>query len=225
MPAANVTRLLALLSEKFPGLRLRLDEASAPRRHFWPTGLASIDGTLGGLPRGGLTEIVGGENSAGSATLLRALLSRAATENQIVAWIDAGDSLDVAGLDPGALARLLWVRCRSVPEAMKSADLILRDANLTLMVFDLKLAAPAELRRVPPTAWYRFQRLVERTGAICAVCTPWPMVNPAEARIRPGPPFSIGALERDTADLLRDLTLEISNLRADSAGDLLLASA
>src|SRR5436309_3002365 len=148
MPAANVIQLRALLSEKFPGLRMRLDEQPASKNPFWPTGLPQIDQACGGLPKGVLTEIVACKSNPGSATLLHALLSRATDEKQIIAVVDGNDSLDVTSLDEPVLSRLLWVRCRSVGDALKSADLILRDNNFSVVLLDLKLNPESQLRKI-----------------------------------------------------------------------------
>ena len=211
MPAANVIQLRALLSEKFPGLRQRLDE-EPPLKNFWPTGLSHIDHSLhGGLGKGALTEIVGAES--GSATLLRALLQNAARQNQIVALIDGNDSLEVSQLDEAALSRLLWIRCRSAVDAMKAADLVLRDGNLPLVFVDLKINSEKELRKIPATTWYRFQRLVEETTAVCAVFTPRQMIAPAQSRITVHSRFSLAALERDAEELVAALDIQVSDTR------------
>src|SRR4051794_8770751 len=116
MSAANVIQLRKALSEKFPGLRMRLEEQSTTK-NFWPTNIAKIDEALcGGLPKGALTEVVG--KSCGSATLLRELFCNAATEHQIVALIDGNDSLDVTQINESFLSRLLWIRCRSTGESL-----------------------------------------------------------------------------------------------------------
>ena len=112
-----------------------------------------------------------------------------------------------------ALSRLLWVRCRTAEEAMKAADLILRDANLPLLLMDLKMAPPAQLRRIPATTWYRFQRLVEETEAIGVVFTPSPMISPARVRITLPEQFSLRALESDAGQLLAELRMETVDLR------------
>src|SRR5438270_10777049 len=107
MPSADVIQLRQLLSEKFPGLRMRL-EAQATGRN-WPTGIAALDESLrGGLPRGALTEIVGAK-APGSATLLHHLLSRAVMENQIVVLVDGHDSFEATAMSEPALSRLSWL--------------------------------------------------------------------------------------------------------------------
>src|SRR5262249_55405112 len=153
MPAANVIQLRQLLSEKFPQLRLRA-RSLGDTPDAWPTGLPQIDDACGGLPKGALTEIVAGERHCGTATLMRPLLCRAIVESQIITVIDGADSLEVAQIDPAVLARTLWVRCSSAGEALKAADLVLRDNNLSLVFLDLVSNIPAQLRKISPTTWY-----------------------------------------------------------------------
>jgi hypothetical protein len=213
MPAANIIELRQLLAERFPGLRTRADELTAAPRDFWPTGLAQLDEPLrGGLAKGALTEIVAGQRGSGSALLMTALLQRALHENKFVAVIDGQDSLDVTQLGED-LSRLFWIRCRSADNALKAADLILRDGNLPLVLLDLMLNPVTQLRKIPATTWYRFQRLVEQTSAICLVLTPRAAVAPAQARITLHSRFSLNALEREPEELLRELKLEVSEAR------------
>jgi hypothetical protein len=215
MPAANVIQLQALLAEKFPGLRLGLDGRHALKNRAWPTGLPQLDEPLrGGLPRGALSEIAAPGNCSGSATLLGQLLDRAAEQGGVAALIDGMDSLDVTQLDESVLSRLLWVRCHGADEALKAADLILRDGNLPIVLLDLKSNPATQLGRIPATTWYRFQYLLEETATVCAVFTPRPMVAPARARVTLHARFAFDALERDTADLLRDLEVEVAGPRA-----------
>lgn len=223
MPAANVIELRQLLSEKFPGLRTRAEELTAPARQGWPTGLAPLDAALrGGLPRGALTEIIAEHRGSGSALLLTALLRRALLEKKFVAVIDGRDSLEVTGLDTD-LSRLLWVRCRAADEALKAADLLLRDANVPVVLLDLALNPPAQLRKIPATTWYRFQRLVEQTATVCVVLSPRAMASPAQARITLTSRLPLAALDRDAEELLRELKFEIAEARA--AGEALPGSA
>jgi len=219
MPSANVIQLRQMLSDKFPGLRLRLED-QAEQHRLWPTGLAQIDAPLsGGLPRGALTEIVSGGKSSGSATLLRALLSHAAAGRQIVTVIDGQDALDVTQIEEPVLARLLWVRCASAEEAVKAADLVLRDANLPVVMLDLGMAAPAQLRRISATTWYRFQRLAEETDATCLVFTPRPMVGSTRVRITFTGGFSLNFLEHDASECEQALKLEVTDLRRGAGRD------
>lgn len=213
MPATNIFELRQLLAERFPGLRTRADELSATGRAVWPTGLPQVDESLhGGLPKGALAEIVAERRGSGSALLMAALIHRSLGENKFVAIIDGQDSLDVTQLGEG-LSRLLWVRCRSTDEALKAADFLLRDGNLPLVLLDLASNPAAQLRRIPATTWYRFQRLIEQTSAICVVLAPHAMVAPAQVRVTLRSRFSMTALEREPQELLRELKLEVTEAR------------
>jgi hypothetical protein len=214
MMPANVIQLRQLLSEKFPEAHLPLDRPRAAENRCWPTGLPQIDKPLrGGLPKGALAELSGMKQCSGSATLVREILSHAAQRNEIVALIDGNDSLDVARIDERVLSRLLWVRCRAADEALKAADLVLRDSNLPLVLIDLKLVPEKQLRKIPATVWYRFQRLVEETSAVCMIFTPWPMVSPAQTRVAFHSTFSLETLEKNTDEFLDELKLEVSDRR------------
>ena len=213
MPSANIIQLRQLLAERFPGLRTRADELSGARHAAWPTGLAQLDEPLrGGLPKGALVEVVAERRVSGSALMMTALIHRALGENKFVAVIDGQDSLDVTHLGED-LSRLLWVRCRSTDEALKAADLLLRDGNLPLVLLDLVSNPAAQLRKIPATTWYRFQRLMEQTSAVCVVMTPRVMVAPAQVRVTLRSRFSLSALEREPQELLRELKMEISEAR------------
>jgi hypothetical protein len=215
MSAANIIQLRQLLKEKMPALRLGLEELTAQRLNHWPTGVPQIDEPLhGGLPGGALTEMVAVQRSSGSALLRNALLARAAREKQIVALIDGKDSLDVTTMEESVLSRLIWVRCQSADETLKAADLVLRDRNVPLVFLDLISNPATQIRRIPATTWFRFQRIVEQSSTVCLVLTPQPMISPAQARITLQPArFSLNALEREPAQLLTELNLEVSDAR------------
>lgn len=75
-------------------------------------GISAIDGLIGGLPRGCISEIFG-PASSGRTTLLLSALAAATRRGEYSALVDASDALDpnsafASGVD---LNRLLWVRC------------------------------------------------------------------------------------------------------------------
>lgn len=212
MPATNIIELRQLLAERFPGLRTRADELSATRHAAWPTGLPQVDALHGGLPKGALAEIVAERRGSGSALLMTALIHRALNENKFIAVVDGQDSLDVTQLGED-LSHLLWVRCHSADEALKAADLLLRDGNLPLVLLDLATNPAVQLRKIPATTWYRFQRLIEQTSAICVVMSPRVMVAPAQVRMTLSSRFPLKALEHEPEELLRELKVEITETR------------
>jgi hypothetical protein len=215
MPAANVIQLRQLLKEKMPALRLSLEELPSHRLNHWPTGVPQLDQPLhGGLPKGALTEITAAQRGSGSALLRNALLTQATKERQIVALIDGHDSFDVTAVEEKILSRLIWVRCHSAEESLKAADLLLRDRNVPIVLLDLVANPSAQIRRIQATTWFRFQRIVEQSSAVCIVFTPQPMISPAQARITLAPVrFSLDALDREPEELLDELKLEVSDAR------------
>jgi hypothetical protein len=59
----------------------------------------------------------------------------------------------------------------------------LRDGNFPLVIVDLVLNAPEELRKIPQTNWYRLQRLVEMIPTACLVLTRYEMIGGAQLKL------------------------------------------
>ena len=181
-PAGSVVDLRNLLAERFP-------HTPAPARARFITGLSFLDRTIGGgLPKSAITELISPRVSAGSASLIHALLQRASgtavpSLPRPIALIDGRDSFDPQPLGNSCLRHLLWVRCHKAFEAVKAADLLLRDGNFPLVIVDLVLNAAEELRKIPQTSWYRLQRLVEATSTVCLILTRQGMVSSAQLKI------------------------------------------
>jgi hypothetical protein len=175
-PARSVVDLRNLLAERFP-------HVLAPAGTPLITGLSFLDRAIGGgFPQGGITEITSPHVSAGSASLICALLQAAQRNGYFLALIDGRDSFDPQPLAKACLRHLLWVRCTSAFEAIKAADLLLRDGNFRLVIVDLVLNAREELK-IPQTSWYRLQRLVESSSTACLVLTRRSMVSSAQLKI------------------------------------------
>ncbi|HZM06053.1 MAG TPA: hypothetical protein VFC44_23885 [Candidatus Saccharimonadales bacterium] len=181
---SEIFQLRQLLAERFPGVPAWSEVAAAKIPGCWPTGLPALDALLGGgLPKSRITELVSAGPSAGSALLLRALLRQAWKVRQLAGLIDGLDSFDPSAVGQPALSRLLWVRCQTAQEALKAADILLRDRNLGLVMLDLKMNPAAQLRKISGAAWYRLQRLAQQTSTAFLVVTPWPMAPSAETRL------------------------------------------
>ncbi len=177
------------LAQKFP---------AAPRvaARALPTGLAAIDEVSGGLPLGAVTEIVAAAPSCGSHLLVGQLLAATRATRTRVALVDAADSFDPASFPADLCAHLLWVRCTPA-SALPVADLLTRDANLGLVLLDLRREAARELRRTPSTFWYRLQRAVEPADLALVVITPHASVPSAQLRFVLNIPHAAGALEAE----------------------------
>ncbi len=173
----KIVDLRHLLAERFP-------QARATAQARLPTGLATLDSaTDGGLPKGAITELTSPQPSAGTALLLQRLLEAAARGRYFLALIDGRDSFDPTGLDQARLRHLLWVRCGKASEAVKAADLLLRDGNFPLVVLDLVLNPMEELRKIPSSHWYRLQRLVEPMPSAFLVLTRRSIISSAQWKL------------------------------------------
>ena len=173
-PGTKVIDLRKLLAERFP-------HPVSPATSVLHTGLSFLDQSSGGgLPKSAITELITPRRSAGSASLIHTLLQSAQRDRHFVALIDGADSFDPGSSDNSALRHLLWIRCRKASDAIKAADLLLRDGNFPLVIVDLVLNTAQELRKIPQTNWYRLQRLVESGPTACLVLTRHGMVASAQ---------------------------------------------
>lgn len=206
-PPANVIELRRILAEKFPSAH----PASRPSRpRVVPTGVAALDALLGGgMPKGEITELVGEGHGSGTAQVIHALLGRVASDGLFLVLVDGADSFDVDVPTPEALARLLWVRCRTAEEALKAADLVLRDRNFPLVILDLKLNPAAQLRRVSSSVWHRLGRLAEHQGCTLLVVTPFPLVGGVAVRVEVRAEMGVEALDQAPSEVVGRLRFEL----------------
>lgn len=176
------------------GLRLaRLGELEARQANhpLWATGHAALDHDLGGgLPRGTITELSGpASGSLGLTGLQHQLLLAARQAQAFTALIDEFDRFDVESCAPELRTSLLWVRGQGrVPQALKAADLLVRDPNFGLLLLDLREAEARALHRVPAQQWYRLQRAVRESDSLLIAFTPIPTIAAAATRLRFQPP-------------------------------------
>ena len=205
----KIIDLRRLLVERFP-------HAPATAATHLVTGSFFLDEcTSGGLPRGAITELICPRTSAGSASLIHALVHAAHRDNHFLALIDGRDSFDPCGLDNASLRHLLWVRCSKASEVIKAGDLLLRDGNFPLVILDLVLNAPEELRKIPQTNWYRLQRLVELAPAACLVLTRYAMVASAQLKLVLENSWNLDSLEDESAMAELRFRVQRSYVRAE----------
>src|SRR6185436_10184192 len=137
--------------------------------------------------------VVASGPSVGSHLLLSELLTVTRASRARVALVDSTNSFDPASFPADLLAHVIWARCAGTTVALNVADLFARDANLGLVVLDLRRAPAADLRRIPGPQWYRLQRAVEPTDLALVVITPRASVPSAQLRFElkaAHPPFT-----------------------------------
>ncbi|MDP9254018.1 MAG: hypothetical protein M3O66_03620 [Verrucomicrobiota bacterium] len=192
-PAGSIVDLRNLLAERFP------QSLSSPASRL-TTGLQTLDeATGGGLPKNAITELTSPNVSAGSALVICALLQAAHRDGYFLTLVDGRDSFDPSALGGlgNALQNLLWVRCTKAVEAVRAADLLLRDGNFPLVILDLVLNASDELRKIPQTSWYRLQRLVEAAPTAFLVLTRRSMISSAQLKLSLDNTWTLADLEQD----------------------------
>jgi hypothetical protein len=206
MPSSDkLLRLRQLLAERF-------GQSDLPTEEVFSTGLLALDEI--GIPRAALTEIISSMNSRpGGALLLYGLLHASIQKGERAVLIDGKDSFAPRGLPQADLRRLLWTRCHEAWEAIKAADLTIRDGNVPLVILLLTLNPPGELHCVPATAWHRLQMLAERSAATVVVFSPYAQVGCARLRLSVRGAFPLAKLHRSRAELFPALSLRVERRR------------
>jgi hypothetical protein len=99
---------------------------------------------------------------------------------------------------------------------MKAADLAVRDGNIPLVVLLLTLNPPAELRRIPATAWHRLQMLAEKSSVTLMVFTPQAQIGCARLRLSVSGTFPLEKLHECRRELLPTLEIQVARRRTGS---------
>jgi recA bacterial DNA recombination protein len=175
-----------------------------------PTGWSPLDSLLGGgLPKGAITQLLIPNISSGGAIVLHEIIEAMQDASRYVALIDGKDCFE-----PFAdLPLLLWIRCHNTAQALKAADLILRDGNLSLTILDLKQNSDRELRKIPGSIWYRFQRITEENKTSLLTITRHPIVSGAHLTISMTHQLYIDDLSSQRREIVKFVALEIVRLR------------
>jgi hypothetical protein len=185
MPAAaTISDLRLLLREQ--GLGTAVPAFEAERGEAAPTGFAELDALLGGgLPRGEISECLGGLSS-GCTTVALAAIAQATMRGELATYLDASDGFDApsAARAGVALERLLWVRCGQDKPAIerrsrrtsraaqvwKAAQLIASAGGFGLIVMDLIGLPPFQLRDLQHFPWVGLRRTIAHgTTAVLVV--------------------------------------------------------
>lgn len=162
----RLANLRSLLATRFPG-SLDTHLSAAP-----PTQ------TLASLIPGKLIEIASSPGCGGEGLLLRRFCEQS---TGLVALVDGADAFDPAVVTQETRQRLLWVRCHRATEAVRAADLLLRDGNVSTVLMDLRLLPLRELLRQPSSVWHRLRMLAERAQVSVGIFSPGRVV-PCAAR-------------------------------------------
>ncbi len=214
MPTSpTLADLRRLIADRFP---------TSPTRdgRFVATGIAAVDDALGGgLGTGTFTEIVSSGPSCGGQLITAALIETTRLAGQRLALLDAADTFapDVFA-DDALNAHLVWFRGTHLKAFWQAADIVLRDANFTAIIIDLRALPERELKRTPATTWYRLQRAIEQSEAAVLVHTDYAVVPCADRRLVLAEPLTMAAFKTDRhalqATLRPQLQLQRNHRRA-----------
>jgi hypothetical protein len=183
-----------------------------------PTGVPAIDEALGdGLPASQLTELVSAAPSSGGQLILAQLLETTRAARQRLALIDAADGFAPHAISPDALRHLVWVRCRSLADALAVADVLVRDGNYAAVVLDLRGVAERTLRQQPGTVWHRLHRVIENSAPSVLALTPCPLIPAVAWRLVLSTPHRLAARRMSQEQLATTLTVEIARGHAGGA--------
>lgn len=138
-----------------------------------PLQVAALPLLPGGIPRGGILELMGRRSSGRTAASLH-ILAQATQRGEVCAVIDTNDNFHPASAASAGvcLDRIVWVRCGGNAEhAMRSADLLLHAGGFGVVMLDVSEVGMRILNHIPLSYWFRFQRAVENTPTILLVNT------------------------------------------------------
>jgi hypothetical protein len=202
--AEKLAALRFQLSERFGDAAAGCATSPNPSLAPLPTGIPACD-AAGGLPQGQLTEACG--SAADGALLLESILTK--SPNRISALVDATDSLEPADWPLVCMARLLWVRCHAIKQALHATDLLLRDGNCQLLALNLQRVPTRQLAAIPASTWHRFHRLLEGRPSALIVLSPHPLVEGAKIRLASATHWDLDSLEKPRAALFNKLKTNI----------------
>ena len=182
-----------MLRERFPAAHVGRADVAA-----WVVGVSVLDDLA--LSRGQVVEVVSAPGSG--ALLVHEVLRAGAAAGRLTGLVDGRDSFSPRDATPEALPALVWFRCREATQALRVADLLVRDGNLPLVLLDLQFNPARELQRIPRASWSRLSLLAEKSGTLLLTFTPQPLVAGAARRVtlqRPVSPDLLHMARRDLA--------------------------
>jgi RecA/RadA recombinase len=185
------------------------------------TGVPALDAALGGgLPRGRVTELVSGEPSSGGELVLGALLASTRAARLRVALVDAADGFAPRNYPADWLRHLVWVRARSLREALGCADVLVRDGNYAVLVLDLRGVPARALRQQPAAAWHRLRLAAEQNAGAVLVQSPAALVPAVPWRLALRAAAGLDDLRRPRAERAAALAVAVERGHARAGEEL-----
>ena len=167
------------------------------------------------FPAGAISEIIPAADGGGFSLWIAGLLAEPeeAAEFPKFVLVDGSDAFDPTSHTADACSQLLWVRCAKIQEALKAADLLVRDANIPFIMLDLCGLPPASLRSIPASAWWRLKQLCETGACRLIVLSPSPLVPCASLRLELSARLSLTDFDLPRNEILQRMTARPNKLR------------
>ncbi len=167
------------------------------------------------FPAGTISEIIPAEGASGLSLWIAGLLAdpEEAPEFPKIVLVDGGDHFDPASHSSAACSQLLWVRCSRVRDALKAADLLVRDANLPFIILDLHGLPAVDVRTIPASAWWRLKQFCEKGACRLVVLASSFLVPCASLRLQLSTRLTLHDLDLPRKEILPRLMARTNLLR------------
>jgi hypothetical protein len=174
---SSIAVIRSQVERRIPGA-LTVYEHQAPE--VFPTGITALDEQIGGIPKGGLTQVCSpADVNSGRTTLLMSLLAQV-TREEFCAVVDATDCFDPesAARMGVCFSRLLWTRCadhgmKALERSFRATDILIQNGGFGVIVLNLAHIEERLIRKVPHTSWFCLARKIERTSTAFVVLLPY----------------------------------------------------
>jgi hypothetical protein len=167
-----------------------------------------------------VTELVSAAPSSGGELVFAALLAATRAARLRIALIDAADGFAPRNHRADLLRHLVWVRPRSLPEALECADVLVRDGNYAVTVFDTRGIPARVLRRQPAGAWHRLRLSAELNPGAVLVQSAAGFVPAVPWRLVLRTPARLDDLRRTLAERMEVLAVEVERGHAAAGEEL-----
>lgn len=166
------------------------------------------------FPAGTISELIPAEGG-GLALWVAGLLAEAEGPADFPDFVlvDGGDAFDPASHSPAACSHLLWLRCSTLQEVLKAADLLVRDGNVPFILLDLVQLPGASLRGIPAAQWWRLKQLCEKGGCRLVVLAPFPLVPCASLRLALSARLTLADFDLPRREVLQRVTARTERMR------------
>lgn len=195
------------LARAFPSARIGYAGSMSTSVQRRPTGIFQLDALLdGGLAMGGCVEVIETARGLGGQVLLHALLRMSRREAAFLALIDPADAFDPQSARSVELQSLLWVRGVGPRDALRVADILVRDENFTLVVVDFRDEGHNRAAgRLPSNLWQRLSRAVREGGCCLVTLSSKPLLPVHRQRVGISSRFSPNLLDAPFSAVVRTL--------------------